>query len=467
MKREIRSSSVAGAAGVGAIIDVGQESFLIPGIEQWKQPQLRVVELKRLSARLGKVLKAPREDSPSLMVRRFPRAMFCEKCRRIAMWKTAMERENLEPACPANGCGGRLVPMRFVLACENGHLDDIEWWRWAHSGPYRKSGCQKYDQLSFNVDSSAETGGLASVRVECACGSWRSLEELANRNIVKETFQQCTGAHPWIKARENCTAEVVILQRGATNLHYPSTISALDIPTDVVENPVAEYADQIRRHPKYSKLVDILKDATGDTSDYINLCAEFIATEVGCDLSVVLELAKAEAEGVVHAGTSGDEQPPAIDQAILLDEEWRTLEAAMQEGGMSGAHFVALAEELEAAAPRWMKALVNGVLLIRRLREVRAYLGFQRVKPGTPDQMVRPDVGSHQNWLPVSEVFGEGVLINFNFDILEKWAYRLPDAEKEALRLLESKRIDDNFWFLPMVEPIFLGSPQKTENKAR
>ena len=61
MKREIRSSAVAGMAGVGAIVDVGQESFLIPGISGWKQWQLRVVELKRLSSRLHKILKAPKE----------------------------------------------------------------------------------------------------------------------------------------------------------------------------------------------------------------------------------------------------------------------------------------------------------------------------------------------------------------------------------------------------------------------
>ena len=45
MKREIRSSSIAGVAGAGAIVDVGQESFLVPGIDQWRQQQLAVVQL--------------------------------------------------------------------------------------------------------------------------------------------------------------------------------------------------------------------------------------------------------------------------------------------------------------------------------------------------------------------------------------------------------------------------------------
>ena len=69
MKREIRSGAVAGVAGVGAVIDVGQESFVIPGIGVWKQRQLRVIDLKRLSSRLRKTLKAPREEKQSNSVR--------------------------------------------------------------------------------------------------------------------------------------------------------------------------------------------------------------------------------------------------------------------------------------------------------------------------------------------------------------------------------------------------------------
>ena len=38
-----------------------------------------------------------------------------------------METKDSEPVCPQNSCRGKLVPMRFVSACENGHLDDVDW----------------------------------------------------------------------------------------------------------------------------------------------------------------------------------------------------------------------------------------------------------------------------------------------------------------------------------------------------
>ncbi len=457
MKREIRSSAVAGMAGVGAIIDVGQESFLIQGIEKWRQSQLRVIELKRLSSRLRKFLKAPKEEKPSLMVRRFPEEMFCEKCRKMARWKTEMEREGFEPRCTTDGCDGTLVPMRFVLACENGHLDDVNWWRWAHSGANRVSGCKAYDQLSFTVDPSSATGGLASIRVGCRCGSWRSLEDISNKNIVKEAFKTCAGRHPWIFGkREECIAEVVVLQRGATNLHYPSAISALDIPADAKENPASEFAEQVRAHPRYQRLVEVIRSTEGGNQEYIEMSAENIANTVGCEPSVVLEVANADVEGRVLVGGAGGENTPVLDQAMLLDEEWRTIDGALKAGQMTGLHFSAVAEPLAASAPLWMKSLIGGVLLVRRLREVKAYLGFQRVKPGLSDRTVAPDIGGTQNWLPASEIFGEGIVMSLNFDLLEKWADKLPEQEKKTLLALEGKRLDENFWFLPEINPVYL-----------
>jgi len=458
MKREIRSSAIAGVAGVGAIIDVGQESFLIPGLNTWRQSELRVIELRRLSSRLHKVLKSPKEETPTLMVRRFPRNMFCEKCRGLVTWKTEMEKEDSEPICPVESCGGKLVPMRFVAACESGHLDDVDWRFWAHSGKNGDRGCKTRDKLRFVVDVKAATGGLASLRVECkSCGGYRSLEDLANKAIVKETFRKCSGRHVWLFGQhDECTADVVILQRGATNLHYPSTISALDIPDDVVENPAAEFADQIRQHLKYQRVLDLIRDTEGDNKELIDAFADLMATAVGCNPSVVLEVARADIEGRPLVGAGAVSQEGVIDQEVLLGEEWRTIDKALQEGGLTGSNFSAVREELAPLAPDWMKRLIGGVLLIHRLREVRAYLGFQRVRPGTPDKTVRPDVGANEVWLPAAEVFGEGIVLAFDFNMLKSWAACIPNDERSALQALEHKRLEENFWFLPQVDPAFL-----------
>lgn len=457
MKREIRSGAIAGMAGVGAIVDVGQESFLIPGIDKWQQSQLRVIDLPRLSARLHKVLKAPREEKPKLSVRRFPRAMFCEKCRRMTHWRAEMERVDEAPQCQHSDCTGSLVPMRFVCACENGHLDDVDWAFWAHSGPNGQLGCKARDKLSFKVDANVATGSLASVRVQCACGSYRTLEDLSNKNLIKEIFRKCSGRHPWIFGNhEDCSADVVVLQRGATNLHYPATISALDIPADVQEDEAAQFGNQIRGHQKYEKVITLLKSASGDTEEFRDALVELIASSVGCKTSIVLEVATADAEGRKIETRGSCDEPAEIDQSLLLDEEWRTIQNAIDSGELSSPGFAAEREVLAGGAPIWIKRLVGGVLLVRRLREVRAYQGFQRVKPGVAGKIVPPDVGGVQNWLPAAEVYGEGLVLSLDFDTLSRWAKQLPAEEKIAHAALESKRLDENFWFLPKVDPIFI-----------
>lgn len=457
MKREIRSGAIAGVAGVGAIVDVGQESFLVPGIEMWHQTQLRVVDLPRLSARLHKVLKTPKDDKPKLTVRRFPRAMFCEKCRRMTNWRVDMERVGEEPRCSYNGCTGVLVPMRFVQACENGHLDDVDWAFWAHSGPKGNVNCRSRDRLSFKVDSNVASGSLASLRVECACGSYRTLGDLTNKGVIKETFRKCSGRHPWIYGvHEDCDAEVLVLQRGATNLHYPATISALDIPAEQRDDDFVQFADQIRGHPKFARLVSFMRSAEGSTEELRDLLAEAIALAVGCQENAVLVVAMAEVEGRSIEGSGTSDSDTALDQALILDEEWHTVQAALNAGALTSPGFMAKREPIADAAPDWIKQLVAGVLLVRRLREVRAYQGFQRVKPGASGKIVRPDVGGAQNWLPASEVYGEGVVLSFDFETLSQWAEQLPAEEKNAHVLLENKRLDENFWFLPKIDPIFI-----------
>lgn len=67
---------------------------------------------------------------------------------------------------------------------------------------------------------------------------------------------------------------------------------------------------------------------------------------------------------------------------------------------------------------------------------------------------MRPDVGASEPWLPASEVFGEGIVLALNFDLLERWSSEIPPEEKSALVELEERRVSENFWFLPTVDPI-------------
>lgn len=456
VRREIRRSSTAGAAGVGAVIDVGSESFVIPGTGQWNLRLLQPIEMPRLSGRLGRVLKGPTDEGAELKVHRFPKALFCERCRRIEeRWSPALESEDKGPVCPVAGCGGRMVPMRFVAACPRGHLDDVDWRFWAHTGGSPSCG-RGPGNLLFDVDESGRgAAGLGSLRIRCRCGSSRSLEDLGNTGLVKSVFR-CTGRHPWAYGREQCDADVVVLQRGATNLHYPSALSALDIPAlEGRDDGAAAFAAQVRGHQRFGKLVGHVR-AGPASEELAQTFAELIGAQIGCSTTIVLEVARADIEGRDLETPGRPPGPPeGVDQAMLLQEEWQTMQAALDAGALSSATFEAVREPLAAGAPVWLRDAVSGVLLLRRLREVRAYLGFQRVTPGSGDTTVPPDAGGPQQpWLPAAEVFGEGILIAFDATRLAAWAAALPAREREGLEALEAHRIDEEFWFLPEVKPV-------------
>lgn len=454
MKREIRSSALASMYGVGAVVDVGKESFVIPGTSFWSQQFLRVIELHRLTARLGKSLKAPIAQGGELPVWRFPLAMFCERCHHVVRWRTSYEISGEEPQCQENGCMGKLVAMRFVLACEKGHLEDVPWDRWAHSGHNANPHCLATDQLSFEVDNSTGTAGLASLVVRCKiCGSSRSLEEISGKAASK-VFGHCGGKHPWIHTREKCKAKPVVLQRGATNLHFPKTISALDVPIQMRVDSLSSWVCQVQADQKYQPLVALLRATTGEIEAVALVYAELIANHVTCPIETVLAIARADAEDQPIIGDS--HAAPDFDQETIYNEEWETIQEALSSGGIDSTNFVAQSTSLDHAAPNWLKSLVKHVLLIRKLREVRAYLGFWRVKPGQEANLVKPDIGGVSEWLPATEVFGEGIVISFDFDLLESWFKSLSNLELEQVAMLERKRFDEGYWFLPEVSPSFL-----------
>ena len=87
--RGLRQSQVITPHGVGAILDIGKESFVVADISSWKLDRsVRTLELRRLSKLLGKQLKTPPKIPPNtygnqdrrkgIQLHRFPRTLLCE-----------------------------------------------------------------------------------------------------------------------------------------------------------------------------------------------------------------------------------------------------------------------------------------------------------------------------------------------------------------------------------------------------
>src|SRR5690606_29562882 len=141
----VRRAQVINTYGVGSLIAVDHESFVVSGLDEadrsWRQDESPVIHERRL-ARLLDVdffrLPPASDDSSKdgLRVRRFPLMHSCPECNDL------QPHRDFAPPAGRSVCGTcevDLVPSRFVVACEAGHLDEFPYWQWVHRSTDRDS----------------------------------------------------------------------------------------------------------------------------------------------------------------------------------------------------------------------------------------------------------------------------------------------------------------------------------------
>ena len=453
MKYELRANQLIGAGGVGAIVDIGDESFAVADITQWGRPSRRIT-LPRMENRLRRQLYHPPENLPNshgaVPLKRFPESLFCNRssCRRILpRWDEGKwGNPTGKPRCPFCGHEGSLVPMRFVAACRSGHMSDVPWNKWVE---HTKQECRNQPQLKLLVDRGG-TGGLESLEIKCVgCGSKRNLGGIAAPKALKKVGARCLGRHPGVYDPDaKCDEELEVLQRGATNLYYPVTASALALEqaSDAKgESPDFAGADDFRL------LADMYADAAG-SGNFIPPHIEKMITRVAARHQVSVEAVTTLLQQGGDEKAAADGSADDWNEAEILAEEWAFLKSAAA-AECSREDLVCRESEL----PRFKgKYPFDRVLLIKRLREVRAFMGFRRIEPTAA--LVPPGAGrtfpvGTKPWLPAVEIYGEGIFLSFDEEGVQAWEREIEASSAEMGRLdsLEKVRAESNFWFLPRV----------------
>lgn len=439
---KVRRSHVASTFGPGAVVDMRAPgsgapiSGVVAGLEEWDRaapagqngllhPQQ--TSEPRLQRRLGVHgfrLPPVREDSDPtlndiLPLVRFPQWLVCPRpgCERLARAdEFAHDPGRPERRCAA--CSGPTpdtrvyaVPVRFVVACENGHLDEFPWQAWI--------GCRcQRPRLHLRTDGA----GLAGKRVCCVvagCTSApRSLEGAFGKDALRSRGISCRGHRPWLPAVPDagCQATARVVQRGASSVYYSSVESALDIPpfstdlgevfgvyaSDLAEVDPAEWETFIR--------LNRLEEKTGKPRE-------------------VLLILLAEWFKALNADTA---------DAPLEWAEYLQLVASERET-VDGGQYQTRPEPV----PPELQDHLGAVVLARRLREVRALAAFTRILPPTrafraPASRVGRLSLQTLDWLPAVELRGEGIFMRLSARALSEWETR--PAVMERARVLASRR---------------------------
>jgi hypothetical protein len=397
IRGSVRRSQIITTYGVGAIVAVEDESFMVTGIDRWlvDQPDLHEPRLERELHVQGFVQPPATGDDKGrdVPVVRFPTFVSCVSCGRLADHGVfAAHNEN---TCGADG--GRLVPSRFVVVCPRGHIDDFPYFKWVHAGTRPTE--EKRHRLT--VSTTGATASLRDIVITCSCGKSSTMQGAFSKRAL-ERIAKCSGRRPWLGDSEKCEETPRTLQRGASNVWFPFVRSALSIP------PWSEGAFKaINRY--WTALRVVPSDALAATIEGMKL-TKGTSYSVG-DLVAAVERRKAT-ESTQFEATSGPD-------LLRIDEYEALVRGRVEEGREQDFICVPAAAE-EGPPSEWFEQ----VMLVKKLREVRVLEAFTRLlPPGESDAPTRraPIYREPTGWLPGIEVQGEGVFLQLREAVLREW----------------------------------------------
>lgn len=445
---ELRPSQLIFTFGVGALVDLPNMSAIVLGLDDWDTRYCKEVEedrlvaavQKRLGAQMGRLYlppikadsmdKDPAAPAVGVPVAPFPRWMRCPLCNTLATVESGVFKLIQDPYRPDRteyvhqGClksvGSRspsVLPVRFLLACREGHLTDFPWLDFAHKGnvPCRPA--------TLTLREFGVSGDASDIIVKCeTCSAERRMSDAFD--LDPHAGFACPGHHPHLRLVEpGCaeTAKAILL--GASNSWFPTALSALSIPsaTDTLGKLIEEQWSELKDTEDRDE-VRLLRKKLQKFQALIPLFTQF-------DDNAIWTAIEARRSGTQHG-----KAPPED----LKSPEWQVFSAP--DTAAEGRDF----KLKRVAPPEGFETFFEDTVLVERIREVRALLGFTRIESNADfaeatlleDGRLTRLCRASPTWLPASEVRGEGIFLRVREDVLQAW------QAKTAMQQLQKEFLD-------------------------
>ena len=311
-----------------------------------------------------------------------------------------------------------VVPTRFVQACPNGHISDLDWDYFVHRG---ETACRG---RALWMDEQGTGGDLSDIVIRCECGKKRPMRE-ASMLENGLPLGSCRGDRPWLglNARENCELPLRLLIRTASNAYFPMLVSVLSLPDDgsPVDKVVGElWQDNLREIDSQAVLATVRR-VTPQLRDRL---------EGHTDADVWTAIQQLRGGGAVEKSVKEAELDAILDVPVGYGDD-----SPIDQNF----HARRLPESV------WRKSTISdpieSVIQMHRLREVTALTGFTRFEPITPnihgeyDSDVQPaKIALQPSWYPAVENRGEGIFIQLRKQAVETWMAR-PEVKKRVAEL--------------------------------
>ncbi|HII92600.1 MAG TPA: DUF1998 domain-containing protein [Methanosarcina sp.] len=333
--------------------------------------------------------------------------------------------------CPLCETNDESSAVRFVAACSDGHLDEVNW----NYAVHKNSSC-KPEYFHWKANGSS----LEDIVIECPiCKSRNNMKEIYKMNFF------CTGRTPERESpssdyfpiytkpdrSKNCDKLMKIMQRQSTSLRVPETMTLLTIPEfDTQISRILQRSDvSIALDTMINMPSDILPRM--DTDTVINLISGSLKGRVPENSLEVIN------KEIKEKGVS-----EFCDLYKRLNDENKSFMSLMYEefdsllsgAGSSTKNFVMGHPKKIISDSHLIPELL--VHPISKIRTITVQLGYKRMVSTTDENELQllvssgvylPSDGSI--WYPGYEGFGEGIFITFSErkmpDLTSKPAYNL------------------------------------------
>jgi hypothetical protein len=429
---ELRPSQLLHTYGVGATVELPEMTTLVLGLDDWPRVLGKLVSEPRLLAAVRAVAGPQVEqlltppvvlegESAGVPVAPFPRWLRCPLCTllapiddgvftlRVDSWRP--ERTTyVHEGCPKGGRGRppTAFPARYLMACQNGHLDDFPWVGYLHGGvPCRGT----LRLVEFGAG-----GGPGDVQVSCdGCRRRRRLSQAFGDDAAPYLPPRCRGRHPHLGVSDTCDQQPETLILGASNAWFAVQSSALSIPSAASE--LGQALDEAWAILEGLPAGRDFLDYTLKTNAKLPKL-QALAEKIGLES---VEQAIAQRRGDLDDGDPSDLRTPEWQMLSAPDEAPETRDFKLRRVGV----------------PEQFADRIADVVLVERLREVSALRGFTRLN--APDDLdarggsVVRLAREPPRWLPCSEVRGEGIFIRFDEAAILEWEQAYRDSGAAAI----------------------------------
>lgn len=431
---ELRPSQLIFTFGVGSLIDLPNMSALVMGLDDWDTRYCSEVQEDRLVAAIQKRLgsqvarlylppikldgteRDPAAPAVGVPVVPFPRWLRCSLCDTLATVESGVfklvqdlyrpdKTEYVHQGC-LKSLGGKppsALSVRFLLACRDGHLTDFPWITFVHKGNVP---CKP---AALTLREFGASGDASDIIVKCiSCGTERRMADAFDSD--PSSAFTCPAHHPHLRRTDNagCKEPAKAILLGSSNSWFPIAYSALSIPraTDRLGKFVEEQWGELASIESLEEVRFVGKRLQKSQS-LIPLFAEFKEEEIW----VAIETRR-EGNGLHHAQAEDLKLP-----------EWEIF---------SNPSVAAESKDFklrQVSPPKGYEEYFEDTVLVERIREVRALLGFTRIESisdfaeatAVLDDRMTALGRESPTWLPASEVRGEGIFLRLREERFLQW----------------------------------------------